>query len=229
MQLSASRSPSKPVAPFHEIQCGIRNAGCGIKPHPPHLPFPVFILRYLPPLFNRLSAFCWLIPVILMIFWRPVWPERISTWDRATPRVSARNFTKASFAAPSTGGAVSRILSDPSSMRVNPFFEARGWIRTESVAASGALLACGRACFAFTSAPFEIHHLHVHLEHLFQVLQQVVFLAPEVLEFGIEPELFLPGLLQGPMIFQFGVLRDQVRFLARVDLDVLGKPVRGDQ
>lgn len=88
----------------------------------------------------------------------------------------------ASLAAPSTGGAVSLILSAPSSVMVIPFLEARGWIRTLTTAWLSASRAGGLFGFPFTAALLETDQFEVHLQGLLDILHEVVLLAPKLQE-----------------------------------------------
>ena len=83
----------------------------------------------------------------------------------------------ASFAAPSTGGAVSLILSPPFSIQAISFFDARGWILIERVIDSTDPLFLGGFFFDFITAFLEADHFQVHLDNLLKVLQKMV-LAP---------------------------------------------------
>jgi hypothetical protein len=60
-------------------------------------------------------------------------PETNSTAARATFSFFARNLTSSRFAAPSTGGAATRIRSAPSCKPAISLREARGTTRTEKV------------------------------------------------------------------------------------------------
>src|SRR5574341_159551 len=159
-------------------------------------------------------------PVIRTTFSRDVWPATISTRDFATESASARNRTSASLAAPSTGGAVSLILSPPSSIVEIPFREARGWIRTERVADSADSLSLGRP-FALITGLLEVDHLQVHFNDLFDVLQEVVLPSPELLNVRLELRLLRLGSADDLLTPNLGVLEDQGGLLARVFLDFL--------
>ncbi len=86
----------------------------------------------------------------------------------------------ASFAAPSTGGAVSLILIVPFSIRAISFFEARGWILTERVIGSPPSLSLGGLFLDFFTGLLEAYHFQVHLHHLLEVLKKMVFTPFEV-------------------------------------------------
>jgi hypothetical protein len=59
-------------------------------------------------------------------------------------------------------------------MRTIPFFAARGWTRTARVAppASSLPRRLPAGTLAFTAPLLETYHLQVHLDRLFQILQE---------------------------------------------------------
>ena len=59
-------------------------------------------------------------------FSRDLKPDTILISDFLILKISARNFTRCSFALPSVGGDVRRILSTPSESSFTSFFEERG-------------------------------------------------------------------------------------------------------
>jgi hypothetical protein len=118
--------------------------------------------------------------------------------------------TSASFAAPSTGGAVSLILSPPSSILSISFFDARGWIRIESVAAAAAPLFRGGLFLGATAGLLEVDHFPVHLDDLLHVLQKMMPMAFQLQDFSIEPCLFLLGITEDLLTADVRVLDDQI-------------------
>jgi len=69
-----------------------------------------------------------------MTLFRLVWPDAMVTEDRGTFKSLAKNSMQASFALPSTGGAVSASLSASPISPLMASFLARGWTLTAKVA-----------------------------------------------------------------------------------------------
>src|SRR5438874_13821311 len=71
-------------------------------------------------------------PLIAMDLWREVSPRTIRTAERGHPRISAKNRTRASLAAESTGGAVTLIFNSLPTASQTSLRDARGCTFTES-------------------------------------------------------------------------------------------------
>jgi hypothetical protein len=68
---------------------------------------------------------------------RLLWPDTMKIDERGMSSNSARKSMQASFARPSTGGAVRAILRASPSSPTTAFLRARGWTRTEKVTPAG--------------------------------------------------------------------------------------------
>ncbi len=109
-----------------------------------------------------------------MTLWRELSPVTMTTSCRRTLRSSAKSFMHCSFAAPSTGGEVSRIFTAPFTMPVTPHFDARGWTWTAKVTPSALSLTEINSNGSFTGGG---EHLAMGIQERLERRLELLFLA----------------------------------------------------
>src|SRR5438552_5954878 len=142
--------------------------------------------------------------------------------DGGTPSARASRRATAVFAAPATGGAVTRSRSVASCQPTISSLEARGCTRSDSSApsASGVVLVL---------AEFGRHHPVVALERCAEVLDELAADAPERLDLAPDPRLLRSAFLDDLLAPQLGLPHLNVRLTPRGRLHLVAEPVGRDQ
>src|SRR5213594_1884815 len=135
------------------------------------------------------------ISTILFLAWRP----RITRIDDGgTARARARRAATAVFAAPATGGAVTRSRSVASCQPTISSREARGCTRSDSSVLSGLAV-------VLVLAELGRHHPVVAFERRAEVFDELAADPPECLDLAADPRLFGAPLFDDLLAPQLGL------------------------
>src|SRR5213594_4268389 len=158
-------------------------------------------------------------PAISTILFLACRPRITRIEDGGTPRARARRATTAVFAAPATGGAVTRSRSVASCQPTTSSRAARGCTRSDSSAPSGLGV-------VLVLAELGRHHPVVALERRAEILDELAADAPERLDLAPDPRLLGPALLDDLLAPQLGLPHLQLRLAPGGRLHFLAEPAR---
>src|SRR6185503_2723607 len=142
--------------------------------------------------------------------------------DGDTPSARAKSRATAAFAAPSTGGAVTRSFRVASCQPTISSREARGWTRRDSRAPSALDV-------VLVLAELGGHHAVVALERRAEVLDELPADTPQRLDLAPDPRLFGAPLLDDLLAAQLGLAHLELGLAPRRRFHLVAQPVGGDQ
>src|SRR5437867_5059573 len=160
-------------------------------------------------------------PAMLTSLSRPRVPRTTLMDEGGTRSAPASRALIAAFAAPSTGGAVTRTRRAPFCQPTISSREARGCTR------SGSRTPSGLGVRVFTE--LRRHHPVVALERGAEVLDELAAQAPERLDLAADPRLLGPPLLDDLLAAELGFPHQDVGLATRRGLHLVAQPMRGDQ
>src|SRR4030095_5233391 len=142
--------------------------------------------------------------------------------DGDTPSARASSRATAAFAAPSTGGAVTRSFKVASCQPTISSREARGWTRSDSRTPSALTV-------VLVLAEVGGHHAVVALEGRAKVLDELPANAPQRLDLASDPRFLGAPLLDDLLAAQLGLAHLQLGLAPRRRLPLVAQPVGRDQ